>query len=101
MVIGLKYGKATLETCAERERTYELVREFVREYTNLHGSVNCTDLLGYDLSDPVAHAEAQENALQAKSARNWWRMQYLSLKKSSKHIPEADKNERNKTTLIP
>jgi C_GCAxxG_C_C family probable redox protein len=63
MVIGLKYGKATLETCAERERTYELVREFVREYTNLHGSVNCTDLLGYDLSDPVAHAEAQEKRI--------------------------------------
>jgi C_GCAxxG_C_C family probable redox protein len=63
MVIGLKYGKATPENCAERERTYELVREFVREYTALHGSVNCTDLLGYDLSDPAAHAEAQEKRI--------------------------------------
>lgn len=63
MVIGLKYGTAVPETCAERERTYELVREFVREYTALHGSVNCTDLLGYDLSDPAAHAEAQEKRI--------------------------------------
>jgi len=63
MVIGLKYGKAVPETCAEREKTYELVRMFIREYKALHGSVNCTDLLGYDLSDPVAHAEAQEKRI--------------------------------------
>lgn len=63
MVIGLKYGKAVPENCAERERTYELVQEFVREYTALHGSVNCTDLLGYDLSNPEAYAEAQEKRI--------------------------------------
>jgi len=63
MVIRLKYGKAVPETCAERERTYELVQEFVREYTALHGSVNCTELLGYDLSNPEAYAEAQEKRI--------------------------------------
>jgi C_GCAxxG_C_C family probable redox protein len=63
MVIGLKYGKSTPENCAERERTYELVQEFVREYTALHGSVNCTELLGYDLSNPEAYAEAQEKRI--------------------------------------
>jgi len=66
LVIGLKYGKAIPENCAERDRTYELVQEFVREYTALHGSVNCTELLGYDLSNPEAYAEAQEKRVAAQ-----------------------------------
>lgn len=87
MVIGLKYGKSVPETCAERERTYELVQDFIREYTALHGSVNCTDLLGYDLSDPVAHAEAQEKRIAGQKCPKYVEDAVLVLEKIIKAHP--------------
>jgi len=34
------------------DKTYALMTEFNRKFTELHGSTNCTQLLGYDLSKP-------------------------------------------------
>jgi hypothetical protein len=66
MVIGLKYGSSIPENCTGKEKTYEIIREFINEYTSLHGSVTCTELLGYDLSDPKSYAEAQEKRVAAQ-----------------------------------
>lgn len=66
LVIGMKYGKATKEDNAAREKTYALVDEFLKEYTALHGSVMCPDLLGYDMSDPAQFAEAKEKKVAAR-----------------------------------
>jgi C_GCAxxG_C_C family probable redox protein len=49
MVIGLKYGKTVQGDDKATEKTRALVREFILEFTNRHGSVNCTELLGYNL----------------------------------------------------
>ncbi|MEN6609833.1 MAG: C-GCAxxG-C-C family protein [Methanoregulaceae archaeon] len=66
MVIGLKYGKATVEDNPAREKTYALVQEFIHDYTALHGSISCPDLLGYDISDPAQFREAQEKKVATK-----------------------------------
>jgi C_GCAxxG_C_C family probable redox protein len=66
MVIGMKYGKTLPEDNAAREKTYALVQQFLWEYTRMHGSVNCTDLLGYDMRDPVQFREAQEKKVAAQ-----------------------------------
>jgi len=66
MVIGLKYGSSIPENCAGKEKTYEIIREFINNYTALNGSVNCTELLGYDLSNPESYAEAQEKRVAAQ-----------------------------------
>lgn len=63
MVIGLKYGKTRIGDNAATEKTRALVREFLQEFTARHGSVNCTDLLGYNLSDPVEYEKAREMKL--------------------------------------
>jgi len=63
MVIGLKYGKAERGDDAATEKTRALVREFIREFTANHGSVNCTELLGYNLSDPEEYETARESRL--------------------------------------
>ncbi len=63
MVIGLKYGKAKTGDEGARERTYELVREFVTRFESRHGSVVCRELLGYDLSNPEERAAANEKGL--------------------------------------
>ncbi len=49
MVIGLKYGKAEQGDDAATDKTRALTRDFIREFTQKNGSVNCTELLGYNL----------------------------------------------------
>jgi C_GCAxxG_C_C family probable redox protein len=51
MVIGLKHGQASLVDEESRQETYNLVREFIDRFTALHGSTECRELIGYDLSD--------------------------------------------------
>jgi C_GCAxxG_C_C family probable redox protein len=63
MVIGLKYGKMKQGDDAATEKTRALVREFMKQFTARHGSVNCTDLLGYNLSDPEEYEMARESKL--------------------------------------
>lgn len=59
MVIGLRYGGIRPDDTAAKEKTYAVVREFLQEFKTLHGSVACTDLLGYNLSDPKQFADAK------------------------------------------
>ena len=51
MVIGLKFGKAQADDDGATEKTRALVRRFIHEFTEKNGSINCTELLGYNLSD--------------------------------------------------
>ena len=59
MVIGLRYGGIRADDVAAKEKTYAVVAEFLREFKMLHGSIACTDLLGYNLSDSQQCAEAK------------------------------------------
>jgi len=67
MVIGLKYGKATSDDDAAKERTYALVQEFIPKFRAKNGSINCTELLGYDLRNPEQRKQAHvSNAVATK-----------------------------------
>jgi C_GCAxxG_C_C family probable redox protein len=63
MVIGLKYGKTQADDETATEKTRDLVRRFIQEFTEKNGSVNCTKLLGYDLSDPEVFSAARDSGL--------------------------------------
>ncbi len=63
MVIGLKYGKTEAGDEAATEKTRALVRQFIHEFTEKNGSVCCTELLGYDLSNPEAYTRAKDSGL--------------------------------------
>jgi C_GCAxxG_C_C family probable redox protein len=63
MVIGLKYGKVKAEDEEAKERTYEIVREFVKRFKSLNGSIVCKDLLGYDLDKPEELEEVEEKQI--------------------------------------
>lgn len=52
MLIGMRYGNVDARARQEKERTYELVREFADRFHNRHGSLICRELLGYDMSTP-------------------------------------------------
>jgi C_GCAxxG_C_C family probable redox protein len=52
MVLGLQYGSAHSDDEAARSYTYQRVHELIHRFKVIHDSIQCTDLLGYNLSDP-------------------------------------------------
>ena len=63
LVIGLKYGKTKPGDNAATEKTRTLVQEFMRQFATRHGSVNCSELLGYNLSAPEDYEKARQSKL--------------------------------------
>ena len=63
MVIGLKYGMTKAKDEEARDKTYELVREFVTKFQSRHGSIVCRELLGYDLNNPQEGELAKKKGL--------------------------------------
>jgi C_GCAxxG_C_C family probable redox protein len=55
IVIGLKHGGIQ----EAKEQTYRLANDFTSRFCDKHGSINCTELVGYDLSKPKELAEAR------------------------------------------
>jgi len=52
MVLGLQYGSTLSTDDAARLYTYQRVHDLIHHFIEIHGSIQCTDLLGYNLSDP-------------------------------------------------
>ncbi len=52
IVLGLQYGSTRSNDDVARAVTYQRVQELIQRFTQLHGSIQCPDLLGYNLSDP-------------------------------------------------
>ena len=63
MVIGLKYGKCVEGDDAATQKTRQLTRSFLTAFKEKNGSINCTELLGYNLSKPDELAAAREAGL--------------------------------------
>ena len=51
MVLGLQYGSTLNNDDSARFYTYQRVQELIHRFTETHGSIQCPDLLGYNLSD--------------------------------------------------
>ncbi len=49
MVLGLKYGRSRVEDEKAKEKTYELIQEYIMEFRAKNGSIKCNDLLGVDV----------------------------------------------------
>jgi C_GCAxxG_C_C family probable redox protein len=56
MVLGLVTSDGTP---ASKEKTYAAVRRFIERFSASQKSVNCTELIGYDLGDPLQFEEAR------------------------------------------
>jgi len=63
MVIGLKYGQANVADEESRQETHKLVKKFIDKFTALHGSIECRELIGYDLSDSGELKSARESGV--------------------------------------
>jgi C_GCAxxG_C_C family probable redox protein len=63
MVIGLKYGRIKADDIAAKMKNIEVVTEFAKKFKERHNSLNCTELLGCDISTPQGLQKAKENNL--------------------------------------
>ncbi len=63
MAIGLKYGRASIEDTPAKEKTYGLVQNFIKEFTEINGSNTCHDLLDCDISTTEGMNSAKEKNL--------------------------------------
>ena len=63
MVIGLKHGQADVDDEESPKETHKLAKGFIDKFTALHGSVECRELIGYDLSDSSALESARKSGV--------------------------------------
>jgi C_GCAxxG_C_C family probable redox protein len=64
MAIGLKQGDVSPErNKADREKTYELARQMMREFSERNGSTDCRELMGCDIGTPQGQEEARQRDL--------------------------------------
>ncbi len=63
LVLGLQYGSTLSTDDVARSRTYQRVHELVHRFQEFHGSIQCTDLLEYNLSDPEQFKTVCEKGL--------------------------------------
>lgn len=63
MLIGLKHGKFLSEDNEAKEKSYALVQEFNEKFNAIHGSIQCKDLLQYDMKNPEDLLAIKEKGL--------------------------------------
>lgn len=63
MVIGLEHGKVKADDKIAKVKTYKLVQEFSKRFTEKFGSIKCKELLGCDLSTEEGNKMAREKGL--------------------------------------
>jgi C_GCAxxG_C_C family probable redox protein len=60
MVLGLKYGRSRVEDEKSKEKTYELIQEFIKEFKARNGSIKCNDLLGVNVGTIAGLKKARD-----------------------------------------
>jgi C_GCAxxG_C_C family probable redox protein len=63
MVLGLANKISPENPRSGMDKTNEQIKEFIRKFTELHGSLNCTELIGYNCTIPEESAEAREKGV--------------------------------------
>lgn len=63
MALGLKEGFCSGENKESKESIYRLVREFSEAFTAMHGSIECRELLGLDISTPDGFKQAADSGV--------------------------------------
>jgi len=61
MVLGMRPYSELSSPAEKKEKVYSQVKEFNRRFTALNKSIDCSDLLGCDLSKPDGLATARAN----------------------------------------
>ena len=60
LLIGLKYGSYKEYETEPKYKTYKLAKELLNNFKKEYGTVNCTELIKYDLGNPEEYSKAKE-----------------------------------------
>jgi C_GCAxxG_C_C family probable redox protein len=72
IALGLRYGKGAGESDSKKDETYQKAREFFSEFTRIHGSTSCRELLqDLDMNDPEDHREIINRDLFRKNCERY------------------------------
>ncbi len=63
MAIGLGNGPGVRADAAAKKVAYDRAKELWRRFTVRHGSIECREILGVDISTPEGHARASAQGL--------------------------------------
>ena len=63
MVIGIKFGMTNKSNSEARDKTYELVTEFIEKFKAKHNSIICREILGCDISTEEGRETANKDNL--------------------------------------
>ncbi len=66
MVIGLKYGLTVTDGSQSHWEAFSAVQEFVEEFKSRNGSIVCSELLGFDISNRAKFREAMKQGIPQK-----------------------------------
>jgi C_GCAxxG_C_C family probable redox protein len=73
VALGLKYGATRSDDLAAKEKTHELVRELARRFQQQHGSLQCRELIGCDISTPENYQRARQQQVFVNLCPNYVR----------------------------
>ena len=63
MVLGLRYGHHHCGNVEERMNAHAIAEEFMNRFISINGTVVCSELLGYNLSNPEEMKKIRELGL--------------------------------------
>lgn len=63
MVIGLVHGMTKKGDLPQKERSYEIIRQFAETFRKRNGSLVCRELMGVDVSTPEGFAASKEKKI--------------------------------------
>ncbi len=73
MVLGLEFGFIDPDLPDARSRIYDRVQAFTRDFTKKHGSIQCRELIGYDLGTPEGLAGAKASGVLTTKCKDFIR----------------------------
>ena len=63
MAIGIILGKQIKDPVEHKNITYNSVNEFIKKFNQIHNTVICNELIGFDISDTVAREKGNEEGI--------------------------------------
>lgn len=61
MVIGMHCGKMYDDNGDKKSKSYAMIKEFSKKFTDIHGTLECKGLVKYDLNTPEGEQGAKGN----------------------------------------
>lgn len=63
MLLGLKYGKFKIDDVTSKDIAYNYVTNYINDFKNKHGTINCIELINYDLGIKEELIKARESGV--------------------------------------